>query len=160
MAAALARATLVLAAPGDLARTVAVHGGTVVAASAFDGLTGDVALWGSVRLVAADGPVPTGVAASFGRPVRLVDRRIVPDVAGRRVNAAEVEDVLLAHPAVRAAAVTGVPDAGGNALVAVVVPRGPVDLDSVLAFCRAQLAEHQVPTRLLVSDRLPVDPAV
>jgi acetyl-CoA synthetase len=50
------------------------------------------------------------------------------NIAGRKVGPAEVEDALIAHPAVSEAAVIGVPDdLKGEAIVAFVVLRQPVD---------------------------------
>ena len=69
--------------------------------------------------------------------------------AGANVAAAEVEAVLLAHPAVGAAYVVGVPDpARGENVAAFVVPKAAVSEADLLAHCRAQLASYKVPRHL------------
>lgn len=79
---------------------------------------------------------------------------------GVNVYPAEVEDVLLRHPAVKEAAVIGVPDPDwGERLVAVVVPTGeawdPAELES---FARAHLSPQKVPRRWERVERLPLGP--
>jgi fatty-acyl-CoA synthase len=70
----------------------------------------------------------------------------VVKTAGVNVAAAEVEAVLLAHDAVAAAHVVGVPDpARGENVAAFVVPRGEVDIENLLAHCRRALASYKVP---------------
>jgi len=78
--------------------------------------------------------------------------------AGVNVAAAEVEAVLLAHPAVGVAHVVGVPDpARGENVVAFVVAKGAVAGDELLAHCRAQLASYKIPRHLWLrrEDELP-----
>jgi acyl-CoA synthetase (AMP-forming)/AMP-acid ligase II len=78
--------------------------------------------------------------------------------AGANVAAAEVEAVLLEHPAVGAAYVVGVPDAArGENVAAFVVPKTTVDAADVLAHCRARLASYKVPRQLWLrrEDELP-----
>ncbi|MEE1784458.1 condensation domain-containing protein [Streptomyces sp. SP17BM10] len=85
-------------------------------------------------------------------------KRILVDTGGHKVNPVEVEEVLEAHPAVRAAAVVGVPLAGGgDLLVAAVVPGddGPVPAEELRAHCRARLAGHKVPARFETVAALP-----
>jgi len=66
--------------------------------------------------------------------------------AGVNIAAAEVEAVLLEHPAVGAAHVVGVPDATrGESVAAFVVPKATVDAGALLAHCRARLATYKVP---------------
>jgi fatty-acyl-CoA synthase len=78
--------------------------------------------------------------------------------AGANVAAAEVEAVLLEHPAVAAAHVIGVPDTlRGENVAAFVVLNAPADEDALLAHCRERLASYKVPRRLWVrsDDTLP-----
>jgi acyl-CoA synthetase (AMP-forming)/AMP-acid ligase II len=71
--------------------------------------------------------------------------------AGVNIAAAEVEATLLAHPAVAAAHVVGVPDAArGENVAAFVVLREPVTTEDLFAHCRAQLATFKVPRHLWV----------
>jgi long-chain acyl-CoA synthetase len=69
---------------------------------------------------------------------------------GYSVFAKDVEDVLYAHPQVKAAGVVGVPDpAVGQRIKAIVVlqgeARGRVSEDDLRAWCRERLAEFKVP---------------
>ncbi len=69
---------------------------------------------------------------------------------GLSVFAKDVEDVLYAHPHVKAAGVIGVPDpAVGQNIKAIVVlqtdARGKVTEDEIKAYCREQLAAYKVP---------------
>jgi carnitine-CoA ligase len=67
--------------------------------------------------------------------------------AGENIAASEIEDVQLAHPAVRDAAVVGVPDAmRDETIIAFVVTRdGPVDEADLRAWCADRLASFRVP---------------
>jgi fatty-acyl-CoA synthase len=79
--------------------------------------------------------------------------------AGVNVAAAEVEATLLAHPAVGAAHVVGVPDAArGENVAAFVVPKQPVAEAEILAHCRVELASYKVPRHLWLrrDDELPL----
>jgi long-chain acyl-CoA synthetase len=69
---------------------------------------------------------------------------------GLSIFAKDVEDVLYAHPHVKAAGVIGVPDpAVGQRIKAIVVlqadARGKMSEDEIKAYCREQLAEYKVP---------------
>jgi long-chain acyl-CoA synthetase len=69
---------------------------------------------------------------------------------GHSVFAKDVEDVLYAHPRIKAAGVVGVADAAvGQRIKAIVVlqsdARGTVNEEQVKAFCRERLAEYKVP---------------
>jgi acyl-CoA synthetase (AMP-forming)/AMP-acid ligase II len=78
--------------------------------------------------------------------------------AGANVAAAEVEAVLLEHPAVGAAYAVGVPDpARGENVAAFVVPKAAVDPAALLAHCRERLASYKVPRHLWLrgEDALP-----
>jgi O-succinylbenzoic acid--CoA ligase len=89
----------------------------------------------------------------------VLDRRSDLIISGgENVYPAEVEAVLLAHPAVAEAGVYGVPDPRwGQAVAAVVVPRPNAQIDEaeVLEFCRVRLARYKVPSRLRVAAALP-----
>src|SRR5205809_210371 len=78
--------------------------------------------------------------------------------AGVNVAAAEVEAALLAHPAVGAAHVVGVPDpARGENVAAFVVAKSAVAAEELLAHCRARLSSYKVPRHLWLrrEDELP-----
>ena len=69
---------------------------------------------------------------------------------GYSIFAKDVEDVLYAHPQVKAAGVIGVPDpAVGQRIKAIVVlqgeARGKLSEEEIKAYCRQSLAEYKVP---------------
>jgi acyl-CoA synthetase (AMP-forming)/AMP-acid ligase II len=71
--------------------------------------------------------------------------------AGANVAAAEVEAVLLEHPAVAAAHAVGIPDPlRGENVAAFVVLKAPADEQTLLAHCRERLASYKVPRWLWV----------
>jgi long-chain acyl-CoA synthetase len=90
----------------------------------------------------------------------LVDRR--RDViirGGYTVYPREVEEVLYEHPAVRQAAVIGVPHPElGEEIAAVVSLRGAVGADELRAFVRERVAAYKYPRRISFADELPVSP--
>jgi long-chain acyl-CoA synthetase len=88
----------------------------------------------------------------------LVDRAKDMIVSGgENVYSTEVEEVLYRHPAVLEAAVFGIPDARwGEAVHAVVVPRGDVEEAELLAHCRGAIADYKIPKRIeLTAEPLP-----
>jgi malonyl-CoA/methylmalonyl-CoA synthetase len=138
--------TVRLASDGEiLVSGPAVFGGYrgLPRAAAFDehGLfrTGDVGEWddaGYLRIV--------------GRTKELII------TGGFNVYPREVEDVLLAHPAVAEAAVLGLPsDEWGETVTAVVVLRSPVDPAELSAWCREHLAAFKCPRSVHVVAGLP-----
>ncbi len=89
----------------------------------------------------------------------VLDRRTDLIVTGgENVYPAEVEAVLLAHPAVIEAGVIGIPDVEwGQAVVASVhlASGSGVDESGLLDFCRERLAGYKVPRTVRFSDALP-----
>jgi long-chain acyl-CoA synthetase len=68
---------------------------------------------------------------------------------GENVYCTEVEEALYAHPLVLEATVFGIPDERwGEAVHAVVVPRGAVEPDELIAHCRSLIAGYKVPRSL------------
>jgi carnitine-CoA ligase len=120
--------------------------------------------WNAPKVTAAtikDGWLHTGDAGFrdkdgdvflTGRYKDMIRRR------GENIAPAEVEDALLAHPTVRAAAVFGVP-AGllEDEVVAVVVLRDGVESDEAVlkAWAATRLAAYKVPNRIHFRDSLP-----
>ena len=79
-------------------------------------------------------------------------------VKGLNVYPKEVEDVLLAHPNVKEAAVIGVADETGDELIRayVIAKEGlSVDKQELLKLCRAKLAAYKCPRDLEVREDLP-----
>ncbi len=77
---------------------------------------------------------------------------------GNNIYATDVEAVLLEHPDVQEAAVTGVPHRVlGEDVAAWVVPRagGELDRDQLLAFVAERIADYKRPRQLHVVDDLP-----
>lgn len=75
---------------------------------------------------------------------------------GVNIYPAEVERVLLTHPEVEDVAVFGVPVPDlGEELRALVVVRGSVSTDELMALCRSQLAAFKCPRKMDLVDSLP-----
>src|SRR5262249_51893266 len=75
---------------------------------------------------------------------------------GNKVFPEQVEEVLRLVPAVREAAVVGVPDERlGEVPVAFVVTAGSVGDEDLIAVCREHLAPYKVPVRFRRVDALP-----
>jgi long-chain acyl-CoA synthetase len=78
-------------------------------------------------------------------------------VDGFNVYPSEVEGVIYTHPAVRLAAVIGVPDSyHGEVVKACVVPRDPgLSAEELKAHCRTSLAAYKVPCHIEIRASLP-----
>jgi long-chain acyl-CoA synthetase len=92
----------------------------------------------------------------------IVDRMKDMIIAsGFKVWPREVEDVLLAHPAVREAAVVGTPDDyRGESVVAFISRKADAEVDeaALIAHCRDRLAVYKAPRRVIFLDELPKTP--
>jgi acyl-CoA synthetase (AMP-forming)/AMP-acid ligase II len=93
----------------------------------------------------------------------LVDR--IKDMiitGGENVYSAEVENIIIRHPAVARVAVIGAPDTDwGERVHAVIVPEPgqTVDLDDIRAFAADHLARYKLPKSLQLIDALPLSAA-
>jgi long-chain acyl-CoA synthetase len=89
----------------------------------------------------------------------LVDRRKDQiNVSGYKVWPREVEDSLMSHPAVREAAVVGVPDEYRGETVKAFVSLKPgeqVDPDELIGFCRSRMAAYKYPREVEIIDEVP-----
>ncbi|PBC71422.1 fatty acid CoA ligase FadD36 [Streptomyces sp. TLI_235] len=108
----------------------------------------------------ADGWFRTGDVAVIGPDGfhRIVGRASVDLIksGGYRIGAGEVEAALRDHPEVADAAVVGVPDDDlGQAVVAYVIPDGPVTGERLTDFVAQRLSVHKRPRRVVLVDELP-----
>lgn len=79
---------------------------------------------------------------------------------GSNVSSVEVEHALYEHPAVVDVAVVGIPHPVlGEDVAAAVVVRSPTTERELQDVVRARLAEHKVPHRIVLVDRLPRNPS-
>lgn len=88
----------------------------------------------------------------------VLDRRDDLIVSGgENVYPAEVEALLLRHPAVREAAVVGLPDeVWGQVAIAAVVSDGEFAPEEIRAWMRERIAAFKVPARIVRVDALPM----
>lgn len=91
--------------------------------------------------------------------VTIVDRlKEIIITGGFNVAPSEVEDVLVSHPDIDAAAVVALPKPrGGEDVAAAIVVRDGVEIEpeAVRDFCKTRLAAYKVPRRIVVVDELP-----
>jgi acyl-CoA synthetase (AMP-forming)/AMP-acid ligase II len=81
------------------------------------------------------------------------------NVGGEKVAPAEVDEVLMQHPAVRQALAFGAPcPRRGEKVCAVVVLQAETDSRTLRDFARARLAKFKVPETLLIVNEIPTGP--
>ncbi|MET0511987.1 MAG: AMP-binding protein [Thermoleophilaceae bacterium] len=111
------------------------------------------------RSLSADGWLHTGDRGRLDEEGRLdVEGRLKELIVtgGENVAPLEIEQVLLAHPAVADAGVAGLPDAEwGEAVTAFVVLRSPATSAELLDWCGAGLAPFKVPKAVHEVSELP-----
>jgi len=108
--------------------------------------------------LAEDGWLHTGDRGRLENGYLYVDGRLKDIIVtgGENVAAAEVEEALLAHPAVRDAAVVGFPDPDWGEAVAAYVVVGDVVSDGDLGeYCKSRLAGYKVPRRFIRVEQIP-----
>jgi fatty-acyl-CoA synthase len=108
----------------------------------------------NAKVFTPDGWLRTGDLGELtadGR-LRMVGRlKDVFRVGGENVAPAEVEEVLLAHPAVQTAQVIGVPDARlGEVACAYVTVQKKASEEELLAWCKTRMANFRVPRYLKI----------
>ena len=107
----------------------------------------------------ADGWLLTGDVASRDEEgyYRIVGRtKDMVISGGENVYPAEIENVLHEHPAVKEAAVVGVPDERwGEACLAFVVLAAAASEEELLEYCRVRLARYKVPKGVRFTESLP-----
>lgn len=112
------------------------------------------------RVFTRDGWLLTGDIASFDERgfLRILERKKdMILVSGFNVYPNEIEDVLVAFPGVREAAVVGVPDENSGEVpkAFLVVDDKTITADSVRQFCRTQLTGYKIPKHFEFCDELP-----
>ncbi|MBI2540187.1 MAG: AMP-binding protein, partial [Deltaproteobacteria bacterium] len=99
---------------------------------------------------------PSGNYMVEGRKKDLINR------GGEKISAEEVENLILAHPAVKNAACVAMPDPIlGERMCACVILRGggALTLDEIVAFLAGQeIARHKLPERLEIMEDFPLSP--
>ena len=93
--------------------------------------------------------LPDGTISFSGRVTEMIKK------GGINISPAEVEDVLMRHPAVALAGVVGVPDATqGELIAAFVVPKPGATLrpDELAAHCRSLASRYKVPDFIEIRD--------
>jgi acyl-CoA synthetase (AMP-forming)/AMP-acid ligase II len=117
----------------------------------------------TAAMIDADGWLHTGDLGHIdaGGNVFVVDRlKELIKVSGYQVAPAELEALLVTHPAVADAAVIGRPDdRRGEVPVAIVVPRGELDADALLDWVAARVAPYKRLREVRVAEALPRSPA-
>lgn len=94
----------------------------------------------------------------------IVDRKKdLINVSGYKVWPRDVEDVLYQHPAVKEAAVIGIPDEyrGETVMAFVAVTddcKGKVTPEELISFCKAKMAAFKYPRKLEIIDEIPKTP--
>lgn len=117
------------------------------------------------RAIDAQGWLRTGDVGYVGADgnLRITDRKKDMYISGGfNVYPAEVEGLILHHPAVAQVAVIGVPDARlGEVGQAVIVHRAGAEWDEAgfLQWCRDHMANYKVPRGVRVVDALPLNPS-
>ena len=105
--------------------------------------------------------VPDDLLAPHNSVLKIVGRvSDVINVAGKKVNPAEIEAHLLRFEGVRQAVVFGCPTGTGlrNEEVAACVMASPqLTQNDLLRFCRAALSPWQVPKRIFIVDAIPIN---
>jgi len=91
-----------------------------------------------------------GYLSLTGRIKELINR------GGEKIGPREIDEVLLAHPAVAEAVCFGVPHPRwGEEVEAVVVLKEPATEASILAFCKERLADFKTPKKIYITDTIP-----
>jgi acyl-CoA synthetase (AMP-forming)/AMP-acid ligase II len=138
-----------------------------------DGTAGEVVIRGPGVMSGYVGNPAATAAAFFGDWFRTGDRGVLRDGylylegrikemilrGGENIAPAEIEQVLLGHPAVRDAVCFGVPDAKYGELVnAAVTLQADVETRALIEHCGRQLAAFKVPARIHVLAEIPRTP--
>jgi acyl-CoA synthetase (AMP-forming)/AMP-acid ligase II len=117
----------------------------------------------TARTIDPDGWLHTGDVARVDKQgsLRIVDRvKELIKYKGHQVAPAELEGLLLTHPAIADAAVIGLPDEdAGEIPKAFVVPSGPLSPDEVTAFVAEHVAPYKKVRAVELIDEIPKTPS-
>ncbi len=119
----------------------------------------------TARAIDAEGWLHTGDLGTLDESgsLRIVGRKKdMFIVGGFNAYPAEIENLLLAHPAVSQVAVVGMPDDRlGEVGMAFVVPASGAELrpDDLIAWAREAMANYKVPRKVEIVESLPVNAA-
>jgi acyl-CoA synthetase (AMP-forming)/AMP-acid ligase II len=117
----------------------------------------------TARTVDADGWLRTGDIGIVDEDgyLEIVDRlKELIKVKGLQVAPAEIEALLLKHPAIADAAVIGVPDPDcGEVPKAIVVPRASLTPDEVMGFVAQHVAPHKRVRYVAFAESIPKSPS-
>ena len=80
------------------------------------------------------------------------------NVAGLKVSAEEVENIISKHPAVKEVVVIGVKKNFGEAVKAVVILKTRISKLDLIKYCKSRLEEYKIPRVVEFSDSLPKSP--
>ena len=85
-----------------------------------------------------------------GRLKELINR------GGEKIGPREIDEVLLAHPAVAEAVCFGVPHPSwGEEVAAAVVLKEPAEEAEILSFCKERLADFKRPKQIFITNAIP-----
>ena len=91
-----------------------------------------------------------GYLTLVGRLKELINR------GGEKISPREIDEVMLAHPAVAEAVCFGVPHKSwGEEVEAVIVLESEATAADIMAYCREKLADFKVPKKIHIADAIP-----
>ena len=129
--------------PDGTAGEVVIHGPGVMSGYANNPEATAEAFFGDWFRTGDRGVLREGYLFLEGRIKEMIIR------GGENIAPAEIEEVLLSHPAVQDAVCFGIPDEKYGELVgAAVTLAADVDGDGLIAYCRERLAAFKVPVRI------------
>ncbi len=115
----------------------------------------------TAKTLSSDGWLATGDLGLLDEGGRLHIVGRVKDmfiVGGFNAYPAEIENILLRHPAISQAAVIGIPDERfGEVGMAFVVVTEDVRTDDIIEWSRAEMANYKVPRVVEIIDQLPLN---
>ncbi len=85
--------------------------------------------------------------------------RLFINAGGNKVDPAEIEDLLMQHPAVKESVVVGIKGQYGHEVIkAVIVPKAECTADEIRDWCSSRLVEYKVPRIVEFREEIPRSP--